>query len=200
MISFVSYIWILITALVAVTCAFSLLQPFWIIHPDGIHSFGIYVYCKGSELVGASSDLTNRMCSFYGGQLSVVSIPSGAWQATFLLFSTGCAILLASLILGMAAMFMTDRWLRKLSCTMTYLQTSAVLILTSALLVYPLGMTSPFFRYYCGPTAEVYNAGQCSMGWSYMLAVMGTALSIFCPILWNLRDFKSEHDDYPFNL
>ncbi|OWF35495.1 transmembrane protein 211-like [Mizuhopecten yessoensis] len=200
MISFVFYIWILITALVAASCAFSLLQPFWILHPDGIHSFGVYIYCKGSELGDAGSLLTTRMCSFYGGQLSVVNIPSGAWQATFLLFSTGCAILLASLVLGLAGMFMATRWLRRLSCAMTYIQTSAVLILTSALIAYPLGMTSPFFRYYCGPTAEVYNAGQCSMGWSYMLAIMGTALSIFCPILWNLRDFKSEHDDYPFNL
>ncbi|XP_060077287.1 LHFPL tetraspan subfamily member 7 protein-like [Ylistrum balloti] len=200
MISFVSYIWILITALVAATCAFSLLQPFWIIHPDGIHSFGVYVYCKGGDFGDVNGQLTKQMCSFYGGHLSVVNIPSGAWQATFLLFSTGCAILLASLVMGMATMFLTIRWLQKLSNTMTYLQTSAVLILTSALLTYPLGMNSPFFHYYCGPRAEVYNAGQCSMGWSYMLAMMGTALSIFCPILWNLRDFKSEQDDYPFNL
>lgn len=64
-----------------------------------------------------------------------------------------------------------------------------VLVVISALLTYPLGFSSPFFRYYCGG-AGVYNTGQCSVGWSYMLAIMGVALSVFCPILWSFRWIK----------
>lgn len=125
MISFVFYIWILLTALISAICAFSLIQPFWIIHPDDIHSFGLYVYCKGSELGRTNGQFTGRVCSSYGGQLNVANIPSGAWQATFLLFSTGCAILLASLVFGMVGMCLSTRWIRKLSFVMTYVQTSA---------------------------------------------------------------------------
>lgn len=66
-----------------------------------------------------------------------------------------------------------------------------VLVVISALLTYPLGFSSPFFRYYCGG-AGVYNTGQCSVGWSYMLAIMGVALSVFCPILWSFRWIKRD--------
>lgn len=66
-----------------------------------------------------------------------------------------------------------------------------VLVVISALLTYPLGFSSPFFRYYCGG-AGVYNMGQCSVGWSYMLAIMGVALSVFCPILWSFRWIKRD--------
>jgi hypothetical protein len=71
--------------------------------------------------------------------------------------------------------------------------------MTAGLLIYPIGLESPFFRYYCGTTAGMYNAGHCKMGWSYMLAAMGTALAVFCPILSYFRDMKAE-DILPVTL
>lgn len=67
----------------------------------------------------------------------------------------------------------------------------SVLVVISALLTFPLGFSSPFFRYYCGG-AGAYDTGQCSVGWSYMLAIMGVALSVFCPILWSFRWIKQD--------
>lgn len=69
-----------------------------------------------------------------------------------------------------------------------------VLVVMSALLTYPLGFGSPFFRYYCGAGAGPYDTGQCSVGWSFMLAIMGVSLSVFCPILWSFRWIK--RDDF----
>ena len=79
------------------------------------------------------------------------------------------------------------------SSTIFHLFISVILML-SALFAYPLGLRSYFFRYYCGQEADIYNAAQCSMGWAYMLAVMGTSLSMFCPILWSFKNDKNESE------
>lgn len=55
--------------------------------------------------------------------------------------------------------------------------------MTSGLLVYPLGFDSSYFRLYCGAGADVFNAGLCHIGWTYVLAIVAAAVSIFCPIL-----------------
>ena len=52
----------------------------------------------------------------------------------------------------------------------------------SGLVVYPVGFGSQYFRFYCGVSASDFRSGDCHMGWTYMLAIAGTALSIFCPI------------------
>ena len=71
----------------------------------------------------------------------------------------------------------------------------AVLIMAAGLLMFPMGFDTPFFRYYCGEESGQYNPGHCSIGWSYMLAILGVALSIFCPVLSNLTDAKHSEDD-----
>lgn len=121
MIPFVFYVWIILTSLISAISIFSLLQPFWIVHPDGIHAFGLYVYCR-SKYEGY---LSNGACGPYGDKYSLVHIPSGAWQATFLLYTTGCCILLFSLVLGMGIVVMNYRWISRVSFVITYIQTTA---------------------------------------------------------------------------
>lgn len=82
--------------------------------------------------------------------------------------------------------------IRSLSTVCDVFGSFSVLVVVSALLTYPLGFGSPFFRYYCGVAARPYATGQCSLGWSYMLAIMGVALSVFCPILWSFRWIKRD--------
>ena len=60
----------------------------------------------------------------------------------------------------------------------------------AALVTFPVGLGSHYFRYYCGETATVFYSGDCSMGWSYMISIMSVSLSIFCPILWCFRELK----------
>lgn len=52
----------------------------------------------------------------------------------------------------------------------------------SGLVVYPVGLGSHYFRFYCGDSASDFRSGDCHIGWTYMLAIAGNALSIFCPI------------------
>ncbi|KAK3582932.1 hypothetical protein CHS0354_019936 [Potamilus streckersoni] len=77
----------------------------------------------------------------------------------------------------------------------TYLQIAAVVFLTCGILACPLGLNSSFFRFYCGQLASAFYSGSCDMGWAYMLAIVGTSLSIFCPILSQL--VEKRHTKYP---
>ena len=68
----------------------------------------------------------------------------------------------------------------------------AVFLMFSGLVVYPVGLGSQYFRFYCGGSASDFRSGDCHMGWTYMLAIAGTALSIFCPIFAYLSETKNE--------
>ena len=61
----------------------------------------------------------------------------------------------------------------------------------AGLLIFPLGLGSKFSRHYCGDGAAAYHSGHCLIGWSYMLGIMGTALSVFCPFLSQFTDMKA---------
>ena len=62
----------------------------------------------------------------------------------------------------------------------------------SVLVVYPVGLGSQYFRFHCGDSASDFRAGDCHIGWTYMLAIAGTALSIFCPIFAYLCETEKD--------
>uniref|UniRef100_A0A452GRA9 Transmembrane protein 211 n=1 Tax=Gopherus agassizii TaxID=38772 RepID=A0A452GRA9_9SAUR len=45
------------------------------------------------------------------------------------------------------------------------------------LLVYPFGLSSATMKKFC-ENSSIYNAGDCQIGWGYMLAIVGVMLSI----------------------
>lgn len=67
----------------------------------------------------------------------------------------------------------------------------SAVILIAAIFTFPLGLDSKFARHYC-PGARMYNGGTCHVGWAYILGVMATALSIFCPFLSQYTDFYED--------
>lgn len=194
MVSFVFCLWALLTTAIAVVWSVSLLHPVWVLHPDNVHSFGLQKYCVMDlrEAAGGSrGEALHRACLPYGREFRIGNIPSDTWRAAFLLFSSGTLLFIASVLSGLLSVVIQGKWDRYVSMTTKYMQITAVLVVISALLTFPLGFSSPFFRYYCGG-AGAYDTGQCSVGWSYMLAIMGVALSVFCPILWSFRWIKQD--------
>ena len=67
----------------------------------------------------------------------------------------------------------------------------SVFVMTAGLLIYPLGLPSEFFQHYCGESVGIFRSGYCQIGWSYMLAIMGVCLAIFCPVLSRHTDIKA---------
>uniref|UniRef100_A0AAV2JDI2 Uncharacterized protein n=1 Tax=Knipowitschia caucasica TaxID=637954 RepID=A0AAV2JDI2_KNICA len=55
-----------------------------------------------------------------------------------------------------------------------------VFIMAAGLLVYPFGLNSTLVRSFCGD-ADIYYAGECQIGWGYMLAIVGVMLTVFLP-------------------
>lgn len=67
----------------------------------------------------------------------------------------------------------------------------SVLVMIAGLFIYPLGFGSTFIRHYCGSRSVMYHAYDCSMGWSFVLAITGTCLAMFCPVLSRFTDMKA---------
>nr|KAG5686818.1 hypothetical protein BaRGS_032035 [Batillaria attramentaria] len=81
-------LWSLLSAVVAGTCSFTFLQPFWFVHDDLTHAFGLVSYCYANTRNGDEQET----CSAYGGNFRLGSIPSGAWQASCVLYGAGCGL------------------------------------------------------------------------------------------------------------
>ncbi|XP_041378805.1 LHFPL tetraspan subfamily member 2a protein-like [Gigantopelta aegis] len=189
MVSPILVLWTVLSVLVAGSCSFTFLQPFWIIHLDYTHSFGMVSYCYMDSLYENYKDV----CTAYGGYYHLGNIPSGAWQAACVLYGTGCVLLCLSAVLALYDLGLVRESLsnRRLSLVAGYIQAVGVLTMIAGLLVFPLGSGSTFFRHYCGDHASAFNAGHCLIGWSYMLGIMGTAISMFCPFLSQFTDMKA---------
>ncbi|XP_067670632.1 LHFPL tetraspan subfamily member 2 protein-like [Haliotis asinina] len=188
----VSILWSLLSIFVASTCTVTFFYPAWVTHPDRLHSFGVFRYCvRNLEIL-----IPTPRCISYGGNPNLGRIPAGAWQASCILYGGGCILMCVSALLTVFVLCVDKPKHRRLALINGYLQTVAVLIMAAGLLMYPLGFSTPFFQYYCGEAAGPYSTGHCQIGWSYMLAIMGVSLSIFCPILSNFADVKYDEDDY----
>ena len=72
------------------------------------------------------------------------------------------------------------------SCKQTLIDIScflfSVFLMFSGHVIFPVGLGSQYFRFYCGDAASDFRSGDCNMGWKYMLAIARNALSILCPI------------------
>ncbi|CAG2213858.1 unnamed protein product [Mytilus edulis] len=180
-------IWILLTIAITILTIFCIFNPAWYIHNNHIHSFGLTVFCEG---LSTEDQQIQSRCQTYGGTFGLANIPSGAWQASFLLISTGAFSFGVTVILGILIHCIRERYVYSISSLVLYLQTSAVLLMISALVTFPVGLSSHYFRYYCGDSASVFYSANCSIGWSYMLAIMSVSLSIFCPVLWCFKEMK----------
>ncbi|XP_076452228.1 LHFPL tetraspan subfamily member 5 protein-like [Babylonia areolata] len=207
----VSLLWSLLSLLVAAACAFSFLHPSWVAHPDRLHSFGLFTQCvrddphpsTSSPSHSPSSSYPQAVCHGYGaeGRVDLGSVPAGAWQASTLLYGGGVCLqgvgALVSLLLLLLPPSTSSHHpfhgggvARRVALLCGYVQTLAVLLLLSGLVMFPLGFSTPFFQYYCGDGAGVFCLGHCRMGWSYVLAITATALAMFCPVLSNYTDLS----------
>uniref|UniRef100_A0A8C9FU08 Transmembrane protein 211 n=1 Tax=Pavo cristatus TaxID=9049 RepID=A0A8C9FU08_PAVCR len=65
-------------------------------------------------------------------------------------------------------------------CHVRFLFSSPVFIMASGLLVYPFGFNSATVKRFC-ENSDIYYAGDCQIGWGYMLAIVGVMLSVFLP-------------------
>ena len=114
-------LWSLLTVLVACTCTFAFLQPFWVVHVDLVHTFGMVSYC----FMEVQTERSREVCSAYGGYHHLANIPSGAWQAGCVLYGAGCVMLCVSSFLALSNLGMADRHVPRVALVAGYLQALA---------------------------------------------------------------------------
>ncbi|CAH1800656.1 unnamed protein product [Owenia fusiformis] len=185
----IAILWTLLSVMVAGTCTFSFMQPFWVVHPKTFDSLGMYTYCVQDKEFINESGIT-QTCGIYGGDyFSFSKIPSSSWQASSVLYGGGCLFLCMGALFATISLCLPNTWNKKLAIFSGYVQCVAVLIMIAGLVVHPVGLGSQFVQQHC-PGSGMYNGGHCQLGWAYMLGIMGTSLSMFCPFLSQYIDMK----------
>ncbi|PKK22560.1 transmembrane protein 211, partial [Columba livia] len=102
-------------------------------------------------------------------------------KTSAVLCAGGCVLLALSSLLAVVAVLLPGGACEKRVCTLAgYMQTAAVFIMASGLLVYPFGFNSATVKRFC-ENSDIYYAGDCQIGWGYMLAIVGVMLSVFLP-------------------
>uniref|UniRef100_A0A3Q3E9T2 Transmembrane protein 211-like n=1 Tax=Labrus bergylta TaxID=56723 RepID=A0A3Q3E9T2_9LABR len=171
--------WVLLSSALVAVCSFSFISPAWIVkdhsssNKDSV-SFGLLWHC---------SETMDHMyrCYTFGGLGKFAEIPSSSWQTSAVLCSGGCALLAVSSLLAIITIFLPSGGCERRICTLAgYMQMAAVFIMAAGLLVYPFGLNSSLVRSFCGDS-DIYYAGECQIGWGYMLAIVGVMLTVFLP-------------------
>ncbi|KAK6322408.1 hypothetical protein J4Q44_G00072000 [Coregonus suidteri] len=102
-------------------------------------------------------------------------------KTSAVLCSGGCSLLAVSSLLAIITIFLPSGGCERRICTLAgYMQMAALFIMGSGLLVYPFGLNSTLVRSFCGDS-DIYYAGDCQIGWGYMLAIVGVMLTLFLP-------------------
>ncbi|XP_061596066.1 LHFPL tetraspan subfamily member 7 protein-like [Cololabis saira] len=180
MFSCVGCFWVLLCSALLAVCSFSFISPAWIVkehHPGSGHdsvSFGLLWHCS------ESLDHMYR-CYTFRGLARFAEIPSSSWQTSAVLCSGGCALLAVSSLLAIITVFLPSGGCERRICTLAgYMQMASVFIMATGLLVYPFGLNSSLVRSFCGDS-DIFYAGECQIGWGYMLAIVGVMLTVFLP-------------------
>nr|XP_056721392.1 LHFPL tetraspan subfamily member 7 protein [Euleptes europaea] len=186
MVGCVGCFWALLSWCLLAVCSLGFLSPAWVVRErgarrglapaaaDGEGGFGLLGHCPEPRRRA-------RDCGALGGLARFGDIPSASWQTSAVLCSGGCALLAFSSLLAVIVIFLPSGPCERRVCTLaSYIQTAAVFIMGSGLLVYPFGLGSAAVRRHC-ENSSLYYAGDCQIGWGYMLAIVGVMLSVFLP-------------------
>ncbi len=117
----IGILWTLLSIMVAGTCSFSFLQPFWFIHPETLNSFGMYSYCVRDLRYKPVS----QVCGIYGGNFHFSNLPSNAWQAACVLYGGGCAFLCLGAMCAIMTLCLPYLCDKRLAIFTGYIQTMA---------------------------------------------------------------------------
>ena len=132
----IGILWTLLSILVAGTCSFAFLQPFWLIQPVTLYSFGVFTYCiqspgdamptggggGGTAAAGQGNGATEQQCGVYGKQFNLSNLPSNAWQASCVLYGAGCIFLCTAALLAMVSMCVPTDYDKRMAAITGYMQ------------------------------------------------------------------------------
>jgi len=72
-----------------------------------------------------ASSSPRQLCSVYGGQFDLSSLPSNTWQIACVLYGGGCVLLGFSSVAAIICLLLPPDWAKRLACYTGYIQTMA---------------------------------------------------------------------------
>ncbi|XP_030230823.1 LHFPL tetraspan subfamily member 4 protein [Gadus morhua] len=183
----IGVLWAIFTILLAIINVVVFFQPFWI--GDSMNTpyaghFGLFNYC-----VGGGNPRNDRELTCQGTFADFSSIPSNAFKAASFL-----VLLAVVLILGCIACFALFFFCNTATVykTCAWMQLLCALCLVFGCIIFPDGWDAEVIRDMCGEDSGKYALGNCSVRWSYILAIIGILdgliLSFLAFVLGNRQD------------
>ncbi|KAM9746861.1 LHFPL tetraspan subfamily member 7 protein [Dama dama] len=159
----------------SLTCvsAVSLVSPAWF--QTTTFSFGVLTYCSWPQ-----GDSWNQSCGTFQ---SLDDIPDFAWKVSAAMLLGGWLLLAFNAILLLSwALAPKGRCPRRSSGPMPGVQAAAAIATIMGLLVFPIGLASPFAKEAC-VASSMYHGGQCQLGWGYVTAIFNAGLASLLPMM-----------------
>jgi len=157
----IGVLWAVFTICYAIIIVVSFITPEWIGNIEGENpgKFGLWTVCNAEE----NGDCKGRL-------EDIMNMSNRAFQATTVL--VGVAVVTALLaICAMTLFFFCHSTTVFHVCGWMQLISGAAMIAGCAL--YPYGWSQEQVQKVCGPLADKYNFGDCSIRWAYILAAIG---------------------------
>ncbi|XP_014773524.1 LHFPL tetraspan subfamily member 7 protein-like [Octopus bimaculoides] len=197
MVSPITWLWSMLSLVVATICTSSLFQPFWFLNLDFTHSFGMLAYCHLDQTTNSDYLQQIPQCASPGLHVSstvprtlTIPVTSASPESPS---SPTVSKSFAHPGTSVTPVALVAHTIHSMPVCHNYGGVMLlVCLLVAGLLLYPIVLSSAFSEFHCGrPSGGSYFwSGDCHMGWSYMLAITGTSLSVFCPFLSRYTDMK----------
>ncbi|XP_007973397.2 LHFPL tetraspan subfamily member 7 protein [Chlorocebus sabaeus] len=168
-----SSVWVALGLSLTCTSALSLISPAWFQTPT--FSFGILTYCSWPQ-----GNSWNQSCATFS---SLEDIPDFAWKVSAVMLLGGW-LLLAFNAIFLLSWTVAPKGLcpRRNSVPMPGVQAVAATAMIMGLLVFPIGLASPFVKEVC-EASSMYHGGKCRLGWGYTTAILNAVLASLLPII-----------------
>ena len=78
--------------------------------------------------------------------------------------------------------------------THTHTHTATLFIIS--IILFPAGLGVPPIKSLCGVNADRFNIGDCSVGWAYIIVILGTFVALVATAMsWTTYRWRDKGDD-----
>ncbi|KAG8198916.1 hypothetical protein JTE90_015126 [Oedothorax gibbosus] len=188
-------LWSLLTLATTLAMVAAVITPTWLIGPSRklrgrtkgdeeeifTPTLGLY---NGCIKVHEIEQLFTEHCAPFVTSFSMSSddFPN-FWKAALVLFVFGLGLLAATALASLSCCCVRAVLRKSVFTVSGTLQAIAGIMFMLALVLYPAGWGSKRIQMVCSSKVAPYYIGDCNLGWTYFLAIIGTVVTFICSAL-----------------
>ncbi|KAK2584814.1 hypothetical protein KPH14_007127 [Odynerus spinipes] len=194
-----SLLWTLLSLAALMAVLSALLTPKWLIGPHTIKDTK-----NGTEIFVPTVGIFNRCTRLYGrthcanfnvdGFATDPSVFPGLWKASLFFVSFGLAVMTMTVFAALIGCCVQSIGRKSIFDLAGVAQAIAGIFYLLGLTLYPAGWGAERVRRICGPEADAFYLGECTLGWAFYSAVIGIGLT-FAAAMFSGQAEKSTASD-----